>query len=390
MYSGLTGNSSFFKKAIAGIFILYGFTFVLQNEGMDSYRYYSWFTEWGELSFNDYVYTLEQILRGDSYKAGRTDPFTPTLNYLLSRISISSGLLFGVYAILMTAVMFSAYRILTTDGKGGGKRLALYSLAFFAAISIVNINGFRFWFASWLFILSILWISYPDKSNKTGYLILMSAGLVHFSYLLFALLVPLMIRLKKFYVIALGFGLLGLIYPLDKIMMQFTEGNEIGVLLFDAKSDNYLNQETIEEFADKRTNVVWFKRIPFLYYGSVLTLVYTVFLTLKKRVYSKSVMSLLQFTCIFFGFVSHVSEIGQLIRLQGVFITLVIACHLLLISEGVRHKLKSVDFIFMISLLVHLSLVFRAGSESFSVYLLGPMPWLTSIYDSFALSELLF
>lgn len=375
-------------------YLLYGTTFVLDNEGFDSFRYYQWFVSWSDKGITDYWETILNIFEGASIESGQTDLFLPTINFFLSQLSTSSGVLFGFFALIFGVVSLKSLRLISIGSEQSNNLLYKYYLFFFISIiAIININGFRFWFASWVFFYGAYrFLTTEKREDKIRFsLVVISSSLVHFSYIIWICLFfihrLLGRKIKIFFVLAL----VGLILPLGDYLVGFTEYFELSSL-YEDKIEGYFAADAMTSFEEQEQGRVWFKRIPFLYYGEI-----GLALSLLLRYWnegSKSLkaptLNLLNYLSFLFLIMTHFSHIGQMIRFRAIFGLFLVASLIQVYNDLKIYKPRVIDLITVPALLIHLSLVFRSGAETMNFYALAPIFYPFSYFDSTPLSSILF
>lgn len=137
----------------AGFFILFGLSFVPINEDADSFQYARNFQTFSVNPEQKYAHALD-VYFGDSgleqkeYK----DIYIYTMYYLAAKIGGQNiHVLFFLFALVFTFFAIKSFMFLVRN-KYFKNTLPMYILAFLVLYSnsIFNINGVRFWTASWM------------------------------------------------------------------------------------------------------------------------------------------------------------------------------------------------------------------------------------------------
>lgn len=180
-------------KSSAFIIILFcmvfGYGFSFTNSSADSYRIAFVFSVFNFSSFSEIIGLYKAGGSVDIYRFlmyGITKLFTnnPKILYALC------GLVFGVFMYL-SLVMFSKEK----DNKNEHYITILFIL-FFSLNPLTNLNGFRFWTATWVFFYAGMnFCIYNKKSWIIGVLI---TPFIHFSFLFIVPLALAFFFLKKF------------------------------------------------------------------------------------------------------------------------------------------------------------------------------------------------
>ena len=167
------------KYFIILFFGLFGYTFFINsNSAADSIRYAQTFIDFSNSSYLE----LHTILSSFNYDNGSSfDIVIPLLSFSLSKITNNWHILFAVYAILYgyfnikcISLMYNLY--LTKANYNS----LLYFLFFLLIAPIYEINGIRYYLATWIFFYGAYYVVIYEKYI---YLIIaLFSCLVHFSY----------------------------------------------------------------------------------------------------------------------------------------------------------------------------------------------------------------
>lgn len=204
---------------IAGFFLLFGLSFVPINEDADSFRYAEAFQSFSLNPEQNYAHAIN-VYFGDSGLNQRDykDIYIYTMYYLASKIGGQNiHILFLLFALVFTFFAIKSFMILVKC-TNFQNNWPTYILAFLFLYSnnIFNINGVRFWTASWMAVYFTLEVMVNKK-----YLYLLGIAvlpLVHASMVLYWAFfsvafisrftgIPL---LSKIYLISFFFGEIGL------------------------------------------------------------------------------------------------------------------------------------------------------------------------------------
>ena len=161
--------------------ILFGYTFIAQNETADSFDYVKKFNHYKEVASEKYEKDIAQYLTLDSKIS---DIYDITSYYLVSSVSDSYHLLFALWAFVFSFFFLKAFRFFVNRPEFN-KSLIVYIIAFFFFFSnpISNINGVRFWTAAWIAVYAIFEI--VINKNNRYVLLAFITPLIHISYLSF-------------------------------------------------------------------------------------------------------------------------------------------------------------------------------------------------------------
>lgn len=190
-FAFLHSLKNFATKQSGIIFVLfsalYGYCFTFKITTADSFR--------TALGF----YLTEPRLIADiveSYsEGGITDIFKPVTYSITKLFTDNPKILFALYGFLFGLFCYLSIKILVRERVGKNDLyLIVLMIMFFSVNSIVNINGIRFWLATWVFF--YFCVQYFLYSNKMAIVGLFAVTLVHFAYLVIIIYVVL---LKKLY-----------------------------------------------------------------------------------------------------------------------------------------------------------------------------------------------
>lgn len=175
----------FYKPIFADYFCLliiyYGFTFHIPSLEFDSYQYYLELKDYRytEISFNDF---LHNTFGGH----GNLDLVIPFIIFILSKITDSSSILFGVFGCLFGIFWRNILKIILNEGISRSLFSMIILLSLLACVGMWNINGIRFWLTTLVFFNAILLLEF--RSDRKGYYLLFLTPFFHFSFLLIIIL----------------------------------------------------------------------------------------------------------------------------------------------------------------------------------------------------------
>jgi hypothetical protein len=170
------------KLVVLAFFLLYGYRFNSKNEEMDSFRYAEDFKSASTQSFTNLFTKLSDVYRDEF----NTDPMIHVINYSLSRVGDYSWILFTGFALIFgyffLRFLSHVWKVVKSETEIDVTIFVLFfSLATVNFIS--NINGFRFYTASWVFLCGILEMVSSERKG-TGLILCFSSILFHGSFYL--------------------------------------------------------------------------------------------------------------------------------------------------------------------------------------------------------------
>lgn len=135
-------------------FLIFGIAFCANNEAADSSRYVNDFVIEHSYMWEDYVYKLQQYW---SFESNIKDIYTLSVNFFVGRFSDNYHWVFFIYAIVFGFFYIKSLRIFIRCEQTRSN-IMFYLLLFLFCYSnpIFNINGVRFWTASWIAVYATL------------------------------------------------------------------------------------------------------------------------------------------------------------------------------------------------------------------------------------------
>ncbi|MBT1700526.1 hypothetical protein KK083_26800 [Fulvivirgaceae bacterium PWU4] len=160
--------------------VFYGFTFVISNNDIDANRYQlnlSRFSKEHGLGLSDFTQLLY------SEQTSYIDVVQPLLTFIVSRFTDNGRVLFAFFGLIFGFFYSRNLWFLLSFVEHKLKKEAILFIILFALIvAIWQINGFRFWTAAHIFVYGLFQISAGHRIR--GFLICLSSLLVHFSFVL--------------------------------------------------------------------------------------------------------------------------------------------------------------------------------------------------------------
>lgn len=180
--------------------VVFGFSFTVSSvrdlvNSIDGVHYRNLFETYQNV---DLSYFLEGLKNYLSFKEiGSKDYYFDTISFLVSRISDNYHVLFMVSAIIFAYFSLKSFRFFTSENNFKVS-FACFLLAYLFMINqIFNINGMRFWTASWVAVYSILQIF---RNGNLRYLILaFITPFIHVSFWAFLIVLMFALLFKKFH-----------------------------------------------------------------------------------------------------------------------------------------------------------------------------------------------
>ena len=269
------------KYIIYFFLIFFGFTFVLGNEKLDSFHYAEYFRDISNLSLLDFKKMLSNFLLSEN----SLDLAQPILSFLISRFSDNYHLLFGCIASIFGYFYLKSINILYIHYHNSKSQISLLFLLFFVLIlnPIFNINGYRFWIATWVFFYGG-YVLITTKDKKYLFVCFLSM-FFHFSFIFpnFILLVYLFLGNQNFYYYILFIVSFFISDIILQLFPSLISGFGVGI---ESKAGRYANSDQIEMIGNN-ANLALEQGKWYLYLPAKLTFYYILisffFLKFKYR-----------------------------------------------------------------------------------------------------------
>lgn len=159
----LNTRSTFFVIFVFSV--LFGLAFTPDlNSKLDSARYLEYFHLNSNLTLAEYYRDLVSYF---NFEEGRKDFFMHTMTFLVSSFTHNYHFLFATFAAVFSLFFLKSFKYFTFNAAFDNKNALCLMLALMFALSnpIFNINGVRFWTASWFAIYLLFKIVIEDKKS---------------------------------------------------------------------------------------------------------------------------------------------------------------------------------------------------------------------------------
>lgn len=358
------------KYFIILFFGLFGYTFFINsNSGADSIRYAQTFIDFSNSSYLE----LHTILSSFNYDSGSSfDIVIPLLSFSLSKITNNWHILFAVYAILYgyfnikcISLMYNLY--LTKANYNS----LLYFLFFLLIAPIYEINGIRYYLATWIFFYGAYYVVIYEKNI---YLIIaLFSCLVHFSYFSVNMILIVFVILGKKNIVYYPLLISSFILPKnsEELIRNIVDQLPFGLSMHVNEYSKNIN--SISYLSDNVTVLVSSYVTSFFYWF----LIVSVFLTMYKLrfiIKENKYLRLYSFLLLLLSFVNYISIVPSGERFNSIFQLFSIAFLLNIYTKYSSLKtnilLYSGTPLFLISALFQ----FRYLSEFLNMTLFLPFP----------------
>jgi hypothetical protein len=335
----------------------YGYSFVIGNEGSDINRYKKKFLLHYDMqmSVGDYFNFL--------MSEGTFDFIQPLLSFITSQFTSD----FKIYLLLIGSIFgFFLSRNIWTVVSLGKKNPHWYGLLFILVFSFIyafwDINVMRFTLAAHIFFYG--WIKLLLNKNKWGYLFMVLALLVHFSFAIaitFCVLYQILGKgfVKAYFIFfVVSFFASELSLDVIKNQMSFLPQN------FIEKSDDYLD----DDYKKKRDGIKEGKNFRGKFYQAsvkwaVGILLTTIYVNRKKIKGNFSLENLLAFCLMFVGIFNIFSVIPSMNRFQFVSYLFAFTLFYSYFNGELNYKEKRIIYLCAPLILFYFVMKIRIGFE---------------------------
>lgn len=351
--------------------IFYGLTFIIANEGVDSSRYAQHLVNARQLPFSDFWYIISGIY---AYEYN-VDIFIHVLNFIISRFTDNKHILFGVFAALFGYFFLQSLNLLHDRYITLRNRNALIFILFFVfIIPITSINGFRFYFAAWVYFFGAYNYIFLKRDKK--YLLLsLSTLFIHFSFLSAGIVLLVYVFAGNRNKIYLPLAIVSFILPdlFNAFLPQV--GQTLGGGL-EERISGYSNPDYIQKRGEELQQAKWFVKwnTQLVFFFMVFAVFYIRY-KYRQAVKSIEMENLYSFTLLFLSFSNFTGSIASGSRFQSIFL-LFSAAYVILFFTRVRFtKLHLVTLIGLFPIVLYVIFRLRIFTNSASVWLITPLPF---------------
>lgn len=361
-------RSKFFPGILYLFCLFYGFTFTVASDAFDGARIIQKFAEASEASFFQYTRISEILSTGD------TQIVEDIIIWFVANTFESSQVLFLIYAAIFGYFYIKNFQIIVSlFGFKNTFFEYVLLISFMMLIPIWEINGWRMWTASHIFVYAVF--NLVTKRVSVKYLLLMfMTPFVHFSFWMMILPVVVFLLLKRVLSrkILLPLFILTLFINPFNVEKSALE-NTVSLEFAQSKIKGYGNEEYIEGTLEKEQQLVFHARYykTALHFGLIIPFV---FLLVKTSKFDEKFKSILYWT-LFFGIVVNVIALfpfADMLRFRMIHYFFVIFSLVYILKSYSYSFGSSIIFRFfslgIISLLIFFNLVeFRKGLDRFGI-----------------------
>lgn len=385
LYSAINYRKSAFPLILLFFIVFAGFTFVISSEGIDANFYKDTLVEWNQSDLK-WAKFKEGLDEGD---IGRGDYLQPTLTYIVSIFTSDYRVLFAFFGLILGLFYSANVKGLIEAGGGRIHMVAFpFLLLFLMVIPFWQINGFRFWTASHVFIFGMLGFSF---TRSVSYLIILAASiLVHFSFLFPVGLYVAFFLIRRFQ------KLLPFFFLLSFLLQEINIYGLLAILpglpaTLNARIGDYVHPEYVQQVIENRQELVWFIKYKGLVIDVAIALIIIIVLRFYRRqLRSSGVEPIFYFGMLLFGVTNVLMAFPSIGRFHSISRMLFAASFFVLCQQNYRSTIVKLISILSLAPICFFCIVeLRIGLNYLGINTFFLNPLLAPFFDnSIALIDL--
>jgi hypothetical protein len=352
------------KNLLWAFTIFFGFTFVVSNQ-MDSTRYSASLIRMANQPIGNLADFLSLIYEKET---GYVDVLQPLLTFVVSRFTDNSRVLFAVFGVVFGFFYSRNLWFLFSHIQNKIKREALPFLLLAAlVVAIWQINGFRFWTATHVFIFGVFTLL--NKSKINGFAISAASLFIHFSFILPLLLLLLYMlvgnRLVIFIILYFTSFFITQVQP--DVLKAYT--NQVPEV-FQERSRAYTDEKYIKERVKLNQKVNWYVtgRIIAIHYSINLLLVFLFFRYRAQISTDRILVGMLCFGLLLATGTNLLSQVPSMVRFQMVSDVILFSFFFLFVQQVKQNVFPKWAYIpFLLSAVLFIVVEIRVGFETTSL-----------------------
>ncbi|MDJ0646052.1 MAG: EpsG family protein [Flavobacteriaceae bacterium] len=355
--------------------IFYGFTFVILDEGMDSNVYRENFLIY---TLNDY--SLSEFISTLYSESSKVDILQDLLSYLVSKVTDNYHILFALYGLVFGFFYSRNIWYLLSRALPHLKDINIIIITCFVfVVGFWQINGFRFWTATHIFVFGMLPFLFE---NKKKYILVSALSVfVHFSFV-----VPLAIVLAYYFIgnrLTIFFYFFVVTFFLNEIDISLIRDNLFYLPdLFYDRTYSYLNEDYKIIRVEQRSTYNWYALYYRKFFNWVLFLLSIIIFYSGRKIMKQNygLLQLFSFALLFFGLANILSSIpsggrfvsiAQLLLVASVFLYIQLETNLKAVRSAVLFSTPVILLFIAVSLRIAfetISLTAVAGNPLISLF----------------------
>jgi EpsG family len=367
-------------------FAFFGYTFINNNPGLDSYVHKLKFEDVAKKPTSELYVILNDFV---NFQGDELDIYVPIVNFVVSRFTNDSGFVFALHALVFGFFYLKCIAFLYDEFKGKiNKNAMLFMILFATLYSVHQINAVRYYTAIWIWTYGALHIL--SKRDLRFLVYCLAASLVHFGItpmtgvlLIFYILGP---RNNIYVPLVFITFIIGNFFPLDIFVKLGTSVSSAA----EARAESYTNMDVHEQREEVIKQAAWFIqwRAKALHGYIIIALSY-VYFNRKSFKWDVKQEYLLSATIFFLSFINLVIDVPSFGgRMRFVFWLIAAYFFYRLFQLNPQKKLQNIVIAGIIPVLLWAAVEFRISTEFTNIIAVAGDPFFLlfdkndiSVYD---------
>lgn len=376
----LNYRSSWSKNIVWFFSSFFGYNLVIANEEVDANRYREYLKRYHETIDTGLIEFLSQIARGDIEKG---DYLQPTLTYLVSRFTDDHRILFATFGLVFG--YFYSRNIWMLLEKID-KKIVLNALPFLVLFAFIvpiwDMNGFRFWTATHIFVYGALNVLIDGRKK---YLLLSASSLlVHLAFLFPVLILVIHQIIGNRRIVFIGLFFVSFFFLRVDIPMILNVIPQNSNSVVDEKLKYYTHKEYVATREQMASEAIWFMRwrdegLKYIFLGLFIWL----FITQRGRIKKQNLESLFYFSILILA-VSNVLTVipsgGRYIKISYLFITAFL--FLFIQNLPAKYWIRRINLLTTVPILFYIVIELRVGLDYVGMNTLFANPMLSAFFEN--------
>lgn len=375
-------KASYAKNLLWIFCAFFGYTFIIASEGIDANRYRTYLERMYDRNNEPYLDLLVEPYLTANRKNTSVDVFSHTITTSVSRFTNDFRIFYGIVGFIF-GYFYSRILFFVVKHLKYGKLIALAGF-FLVVIALINpfwnINGYRFYTASHIFVLSVLQILYAKKRSYLWVLLL--SPLVHFSFMLPVALVIV------YYFIPKNIWMLVALLVTSLFFVNLTpqvvyENRDLAPKFMEKKVKSYTGEVYVESVQDSKLGLNWYVQ------GSQTALLFCLYIFIgiaivkhQQLLKDPRTKSLFIFGLLLLAVANMFSSIPSMGRFYGVAALILFISFVFIIQAQPHLKLfKQLTYILIVPVMLFIVVSVRMGFDYIGLNSLFLNPFIAPFFE---------
>lgn len=375
IFAVINYRSSFSKNILWIFCAFFGYTFIISNPDMDANRYKLHLERSYAKNHLPYNEVLADPFTNKGIYSG-TDVYSHFITTTVGRFTNDFRIFFGVIGLIFG--YFYSRNLFYVLKHLENKNLLFLTVLFVFTLALIipfwNINGYRFYTASHVFLFGVLRILFE---RKYGYLIIiLMSPLIHFSFALptALFLIYLLIGNKTWmYIMMLGASL----FFVDLNPKTINENYELAPVFVQNKVKGYSSKDYVKFVQKNTTGMNWYvKGHLYALLFCLYSFIFYIFLKRKQFLRDHISASVFSFGLLTLAMANSVSSLPSMDRFYLLGAIILCISFIYIFQANTKHRLfKRLGYFYTIPVLIFLVVEIRIGFDFIGLnsILLNPM-----------------